>query len=154
MDEVTKQFYEDVERFAPRNHKNEIDWKTLLGSNYDAAISGKYYVPKSKETLPSIRTIALFTYLFSKEQLEQFAFHKLKTSKKLQQKDITEYEKLFGKSYTGRRQRKRIQKEDLQLSLEERELEIKRKRSPLEKKLRKEALIAHVWVMSAKGLID
>lgn len=153
MDEVTKQFYEEVERFAPRNHRGEINWQVFLGNDYDINIPSNYYQARKTEILPPVHIIAALTYFFQKDQLEQFAFHKLKTSKRIQQKAIAEYEKLFNKPYTGRRPRKRRRKEDLQLSLEERELEIKRQRTPLEKRLRRRTLIERVWQMESEGLI-
>lgn len=46
------------------------------------------------------------------------------------------------------------QKGEKRLSLEERELAIKRKRSPFEKKKRRRLLMEHVWQIEAAGLIS
>lgn len=94
MDEITKRFYQDVEAFALRNHRNEIDWKSFPVSDYDAStISSNYYQSKGTGVLPSVHIIATFAHLFSKDELEQFALHKLKTSKRVTQRTIAKYEK-------------------------------------------------------------
>lgn len=150
MDEVTKQFYQDVETFAPRNHKNGFDWKVLAGHDFDANIPSNYFTARSKGNLPSVYVIAAMSSIFSKDELKRYALHKLKTTKRLTTKIIKEYEVAFGETYSGRRPGTKT----LKVTPEERELEIKRKRSPFEKKKRRMLLMEHVWQMEAAGLIS
>lgn len=150
MDEITKQFYQDVETFAPRNHKDNFDWKALVGYDYDANIPSSYFTARSSGNLPSVYVIAAMSSIFSKDELKRYALHKLKTTKRLTNKIIKEYEVAFGEDYSGRRPGTKT----LKVTSEERELEIKRKRSPFEKKKRRMLLMEHVWQMEAAGLID
>lgn len=150
MDEVTKQFYEEVEQFAPRNHKNGFDWKILVGHDYDANIPSNYFTARSNGKLPSVYVIAAMSSIFSKDELKRYALHKLRATKRLTNKIIKEYEVAFGEDYSGRRPGTKMPK----VTSEERELEIKRQRSPFEKKKRRMLLMEHVWQMEAAGLID
>ncbi|MBJ6746412.1 hypothetical protein JEQ21_08100 [Streptococcus sp. 121] len=149
MDEITKQFYEEVDRFAPRNHKNQIDWKTLLVGEYDANILANYYQSRKRGVLPPVYVIAAMISTFSKEELKRYALHKLRTTKKLTNKVIEEYENVFREGYSGRRPGSKV----LNGTSEERELEIKRQRTPFEKKKCRKLFMERVWQMEAAGLI-
>lgn len=151
MDEVTKQFYEEMRIRAPKNARGNISWQSILGGCYDSSIASQYKRAENEGLLPAVGILLNLNAIFSKSELEFYVLYKMRNGRP-KMTTIKKYENFFGKPYPGKRPIPT--KKNTGLSYEERELEIKRKRSPFEKKRRRRLLMEHVWQMEAAGLIS
>lgn len=142
---TVEEFYYELEKRAPR-YGAKLNWQEILGPDYRKAFYACYKANKRKGRLPSVNDILCLHRIFSVEELEKFCLHKLNMGNTYASQ-IMAYEEFFEKKFV------RKTKTNRRNLTEERELEAKRKRSRLEREVRRRTLMEKVWRMEQEGLI-
>lgn len=149
MDEITKQFYEEMRIRVPKNKRGNIHWQSILGGQFDSSIASQYKKAEIEGTLPGVGVLVNLIAIFSKSELEFYVLYKMRNGCP-KMTTIKKYEDFFGKPYMGKRPIPT--KKNSGLTSEERELEEKRKRTPFERVVRRRALMEHVWALEQNGV--